>query len=342
MPMRQASEEVTTRPLLTFALFSYNQEQYVRGAVEAALSQTYSPLEIILSDDASTDRTFEIMCETVAAYTGPHRVTCSKNIKNLGIAQHVDIVCRRATGELIVIAAADDIAVPHRAETLYRCWVSNTPRASALYSNGTRITDEGKEIGDLVSGERRSFERFLNPYIESFRYAGCSAAYTPDVFCHFPKMHHDLMGEDAILFRRAHLLAGVAYTPSKLVRYRVSQGVSSFIDLERSAYFRKGVRWAEERLLQRTQFIEDFRSRHPSGQDILSLLDRQRSALERQLAILRKSLWMSASLLPLVLLERVSPWPLKKEVLKLYLIRLLLLLCRSSPLQGSAWTQHRR
>ena len=50
-------------PLVTFALFAYNQEAFIREAVASALSQTYEPLEIILSDDCSTDRTFAIMQE---------------------------------------------------------------------------------------------------------------------------------------------------------------------------------------------------------------------------------------------------------------------------------------
>ena len=50
---------------VTFVLFAYNQEKYIREAVEGALSQTYGAMEIILSDDRSTDRTFEIMEEVV-------------------------------------------------------------------------------------------------------------------------------------------------------------------------------------------------------------------------------------------------------------------------------------
>ena len=59
---------IEERPLVTFALFAYNQERYIREAVEGAFAQTYEPLEIILSDDCSTDRTFEIMQEMVANY----------------------------------------------------------------------------------------------------------------------------------------------------------------------------------------------------------------------------------------------------------------------------------
>ena len=48
------------KPLLTFAVGAYNQERFIREAVESAFAQTYSPLEIVLSDDCSRDRTFEI------------------------------------------------------------------------------------------------------------------------------------------------------------------------------------------------------------------------------------------------------------------------------------------
>ena len=39
------------RPLVTFFLFAYNQEKYIEEACRAALAQTYSPLEIIFSED---------------------------------------------------------------------------------------------------------------------------------------------------------------------------------------------------------------------------------------------------------------------------------------------------
>ena len=70
------------RPLITFALFAYNQERFIREAVAGAFSQTYSPLEIILSDDCSSDRTFEIIQEMTAGYEGPHKVILNRNEKN--------------------------------------------------------------------------------------------------------------------------------------------------------------------------------------------------------------------------------------------------------------------
>src|SRR5690606_870089 len=62
------------RPLVTFAVLAYQQEDLIRQAIEAAFAQTYSPLEIILSDDGSGDRTFEVIERMAAAYDGPHSV----------------------------------------------------------------------------------------------------------------------------------------------------------------------------------------------------------------------------------------------------------------------------
>lgn len=84
------SEGTDDRPLVTFALFAYNQEKYIREAISGAFSQTYSPLEIIMSDDNSLDSTYEIMREEARAYQGPHKIILNRNSSNLGIAYHVN------------------------------------------------------------------------------------------------------------------------------------------------------------------------------------------------------------------------------------------------------------
>jgi glycosyltransferase involved in cell wall biosynthesis len=105
-------EGTPERPLVTFALFAYNQEKYIREAVEGAFSQTYSPLEIILSDDCSSDATFEIMQELARAYEGLHKVFLYKTSNNLGILEHFFARMSVANGQIFVCAAGDDISCP--------------------------------------------------------------------------------------------------------------------------------------------------------------------------------------------------------------------------------------
>lgn len=109
-----------SQPLVTFALFAYNQENYIREAVEGAFSQTYSRLEIILSDDCSSDETFRIMGEMASSYRGPHRIVLNRNEKNLGMGRHYSKVMEMASGEFVALAAGDDISLPDRIVQMVR------------------------------------------------------------------------------------------------------------------------------------------------------------------------------------------------------------------------------
>jgi glycosyltransferase involved in cell wall biosynthesis len=101
-------------PLVSFIVVAYNQEDYIRQAIEGAFAQTYSPLEIILSDDCSTDTTFMIMQQMASQYAGPHRVILNRNIRNMGLGQHYNRVMEIASGQIIEIAAGDDVSLPWR------------------------------------------------------------------------------------------------------------------------------------------------------------------------------------------------------------------------------------
>src|SRR5438309_837758 len=102
--------EPAHKPLLTFAVAAFNQERFIREAVEAAFAQTYSPVEIILSDDCSEDRTFDIMREMIGAYHGPNRVILNRNPVRRSIGGHFNRIIEISHGELILAAAGDDVS----------------------------------------------------------------------------------------------------------------------------------------------------------------------------------------------------------------------------------------
>ncbi len=100
----------------TLAVLTYNHERFVDQAIAGALGQRGDPIEILISDDCSTDRTWQCIEGAVANYHGPHTVTLNRNRTNLGVGAHTDSVLRRATGEIVILAAGDDISFPSRAE----------------------------------------------------------------------------------------------------------------------------------------------------------------------------------------------------------------------------------
>ena len=109
-------------PLVTFAILTFNQEKYIRQAVESALSQDYANLEIIVSDDCSSDKTIDIAARVVEFYKGPHRVVIRRTQRNAGTLLHLADVASISNGRLIVLAAGDDVSKEYRVSTLVRSW----------------------------------------------------------------------------------------------------------------------------------------------------------------------------------------------------------------------------
>jgi glycosyltransferase involved in cell wall biosynthesis len=126
------------RPLVTFAVFAYNQEKYIREAVKGAFAQTYQPVEIILSDDCSTDKTFEIMKKMASKYKGPHSVKVVQTEENLGVIKHVRLRGKEALGEIVVVAAGDDISLPNRCEAHLKAYSDESVMA---VSTGYNLID---------------------------------------------------------------------------------------------------------------------------------------------------------------------------------------------------------
>jgi glycosyltransferase involved in cell wall biosynthesis len=210
------------RPLVTFALFAYNQEHYIREAVEGALSQTYSPLEIILSDDCSTDGTFAIMEELAASYQGSHKVILNRNEENLGIAGHANRVMEMSTGEWIVFAAGDDISLPGR--------VSTTLRVAEQYPDAYSVM-----LGVTVLGEGRSAPVVLERVTrfpdtlkrENGVTVGASHACRRESYSMFGPIPEGVW-EDTTLGFRSGLLGSIVSSGEVGVRYRLhSESITS-------------------------------------------------------------------------------------------------------------------
>jgi GT2 family glycosyltransferase len=218
------------RPLISYLVCTYNQEAYIRQAVESAFAQTYSPLEIVLSDDCSRDATAEIIQKMAEAYRGPHRVRVNRNPTNLGIGKHVSRAAEFCQGELIVLAAGDDISVPERTETVVRAWEDSGRRALSISSRFSVIDQDGQAVPERngTSGkteelrfrhEAGSVEGFLRrrrPHV-----AGCANAISPRLFSQFGAFPERVTYEDTALCFRTVLAGGMfTFINAPLVRYR--------------------------------------------------------------------------------------------------------------------------
>ena len=147
-------------PKLSYVLLSHNREKYIRTAIESAFAQDYEgELEYIFSDDCSTDRTFEIIKECVAAYKGGRRVVVTQTPTNLRSAGNFNHALSFAKGDWIIRADDDDISSVSRCSITAKA-VSAVPDCTFVaISSQYQFTDKTEE--DILALSRERHEEDL-------------------------------------------------------------------------------------------------------------------------------------------------------------------------------------
>lgn len=132
-------------PKISYVLLSHNREKYVRAAVESALAQDYEgELEYIFSDDCSTDRTFGIIKECVAAYKGNRRVVVTQPPSNLKTAGNFNHAVSLAQGDWIIRADDDDISAIDRCSVIGKV-VSSIPGCTYVATESSKFFQDEEE-----------------------------------------------------------------------------------------------------------------------------------------------------------------------------------------------------
>ena len=219
-------------PLVSVGLITYNQRKFVRDALLGAFSQTYSPLEIIISDDSSSDGTWEILQGMVEEYRqngGVHTIILNRNAKNLGIIGNFLKTFELMHGELLVHAGGDDISYPNRVEIIVREWLKRGKRPPVVYHAADRMDCRGRLLTPMFPyGYDENGGDLHWRSLESVYFFGALMAYRPEVVRNFgqPFIKH---GEDFLLGWRSLLLGDPLLLGDKLVKYRVGSGLSSSV-----------------------------------------------------------------------------------------------------------------
>ena len=245
LPRGYAMED-NNKPFVSLCITCFNQAEYIRGAVQSALNQTYSPLEIVICDDASTDGTDKIIQQMVKSYTGPHRVVFKRNGKNLNVIKNYEQAFKLAKGELLITGAGDDISMPNRVEVIVGAWVAGGKKAKVIHHAWFNIDEKGRCIG--WGGPR-----------ESYCPLGACSAYSADVFRFFPSVEVDGAYEDMVFCPRACMLGDDLRLEERLICYRYGGTTASHVNLYEMAV--KGSRRELTSQLQMEKDVEFARGK---------------------------------------------------------------------------------
>jgi glycosyltransferase involved in cell wall biosynthesis len=151
------------QPTLSVGMPIYNGEKFVAQAVRSILAQTYRDLELVISDNASTDRTPEI-CAGFAAQDP--RVRIVRNPHNVGAAANFNGVLGQGRGRYFKWACGDDWCDPTFAERCITALEQN-PDAVLCFSR-VNIVDES---GALIQVHSDNLDLRSPDVQERFRHA---------------------------------------------------------------------------------------------------------------------------------------------------------------------------
>ncbi|MFZ2072737.1 MAG: glycosyltransferase family 2 protein [Minisyncoccia bacterium] len=115
-------------PLVSVLMPAYNAEKYIGEAIESILNQTFTDFELIISDDLSIDKTWEVIQDYAKK---DKRISIYKNKKNLYIAENRNVLVRKAKGKYIAWQDADDISLVDRIEKQYE-FMEQNPRVGII------------------------------------------------------------------------------------------------------------------------------------------------------------------------------------------------------------------
>jgi glycosyltransferase involved in cell wall biosynthesis len=210
------------RPLISIVLLCYNQQDYVAEAIDGVLSQTYSPLEILIFDDCSSDNTAAVIESRLSARQTQHKVRFLRNSKNLNPAGTLKVGFDMAQGDLFVISCGDDIMFPAMVKRMADVWM--TESVSLVTTNALYIDQHSNSLNRMFRDPNMTADDSFETLARDGSNACCfgpAIGFEPEVYKTFGWVPPYIDGYDIMIPFYAYLLKGAKFVNEPLLKYRV-------------------------------------------------------------------------------------------------------------------------
>jgi len=218
---------------VAIVVLTYNQRSFIRKTLSSIINQTYTNIRVLVSDDCSTDGTYDDVCAFISD-AAPF-ISCRRNSKNIGISAHINLVVSQiGAAELVGIFGGDDISHPDRVASIVEAW-QNDKQALIVSSYVKEIS-----WADMPVNEERSqlqdsdlFSKFqLNSQLEYLKRIspiltlGAANFYRGD-FLKRHKIPNKFPYEDHFYYFHALQTGNVIVLQDHLLSYRIHPSSSS-------------------------------------------------------------------------------------------------------------------
>jgi glycosyltransferase involved in cell wall biosynthesis len=129
-------------PTVSVIIPSYNHERFVEECIQSVLDQTFQDFEIIITDDASTDRTVDCIEKF-----NDKRIKLFKHFKNQGACVAANNCINHASGKYIAMLSSDDMWYPEKLEIQVK-YLEQHPEIGAVFGKVDWIDETGQIIRD--------------------------------------------------------------------------------------------------------------------------------------------------------------------------------------------------
>jgi glycosyltransferase involved in cell wall biosynthesis len=209
------------KPLLSIVMTTYNHAQFIEKSIQSALFQTYPNIEIIISDDASTDATVKIAQKIADQHPGKIRILTSE--KNQGATENWFKCAGACSGKYVVGLAGDDELLPNIIENQIQI-MENDPNIAICYADALVFDVMNQEklykLSDKVSTKSGDLKVALQ---DSIYYSPASMfrkSLVPKENI-FKNLQH---GTDLAFYKELMIIAGrnskIQYLPKILYKYQ--------------------------------------------------------------------------------------------------------------------------
>jgi len=136
-----STQDGIAKPVITVIAICYNHARFVVESLESIRTQTYRPIQLIITDDASTDRSDALIQDWVAR----HQIVCTylRHRTNKGLCKTLNEALSYANGKYIALLATDDLWVADKLEHQVRLMEALPEKVGVLYSDAIQIDEAG-------------------------------------------------------------------------------------------------------------------------------------------------------------------------------------------------------
>jgi glycosyltransferase involved in cell wall biosynthesis len=217
--------------LVSICIPTYNSERYIRQCLDSIVAQTYKNVEVIISDNASTDDTLSIVSE----FVNRNGYKLNINSVNIGAGANFNKVLSLSNGEYVSIYHADDVYENTIVEESVRV-LDNDETVGLVGTMGIVIDKEGNYLHDLkLHEEVKKLNKNIFDFDEALWGATKNIFVTPSIMVR--KKVYDELGTfeihkyksavDYEMWLRIATKYKVAIIDKKLINYRVHENQGS-------------------------------------------------------------------------------------------------------------------